>query len=117
MMKGRIYPWYKRKLEEYVFFFGVIALYAKGNVPTDKLLIDKCKSDIPIFNLEDFNCEVFPSKIHNPEDEVRFFSRWVPINIPSRNMCIRYPRKKKNNKIRDIDWDHTKWMMNDDEFL
>ena len=54
----------------------------KGNILTDKLLIVKCKSDIPLFNLEDFNCEIFPNKIHNPEDEVQFFSRWVPIDIP-----------------------------------
>ena len=64
----------QEEVREICSFFYVTALYAKGNVPTDILLIDKCKSDITIFNLEDFNCEKFPSKIHNPEDEVRFFS-------------------------------------------
>ena len=115
--KGKDLSYVQEEVREICCFFGVTALYTKGNVPTDKLLIEKCKSDIPLFNLEDFSCEIFPSKIHSPEDEVRFFSKWVPIDIPSRNMCVRYPKKKKNKQIRDIDWNHTEWMTNNDEFL
>jgi hypothetical protein len=92
----------------------VTALCVKGIVPTDKLLIVKSKSDIPLFNLEDFNIEKYPNKIHGPEDEIQFISRWVPIDIPSRDTCIRYPSKKKNSKTRDIDCDHSKWVTNDE---
>ena len=42
----------QQEVGEICSFFGVTALYVKGNVPTDKLLIVKCKSDFPLFNLE-----------------------------------------------------------------
>jgi hypothetical protein len=113
---GKDLSYVQEEVREICCFFGVTALYVKGNVPSDKLLIEKCKSDIPLFNLEDFGCEKFPGKIHNPEDEVRFFSKWIPIHIPSRNMCVRYSKKKKK-QVPNIDWNHTEWTTNNDELL
>ena len=69
-------------------------MFVKGNVPTDKLLIVKSKPNILQFNLEDIECPKYLYRIHNLEDEVRFFNAWIPRHIPSRNTCVRHSRKK-----------------------
>ena len=62
---------YKRKIKKYAFF-GVQALYIKGILPTDKILVVECDKHISLFNLEDFRCEKYPHSIHHPEDSSTF---------------------------------------------
>jgi hypothetical protein len=103
---------YKRKSVKFAAFFGVKALYVKGIVPTDKLMILEYDINIPLFNLEDFGCEKYPNAIHRPIDEVRFFMQWVPEKIPHVDKCVRYPLMQ--NKTHPISWDHRMWMSNDE---
>ena len=83
----------------------VEALYAKGNAPTDKVLIQKCDPRIPLFNLEEFKSPKFEGAYHRPEDEVRFFAQWIPKDIPDRDKSIRHGKKNYS-----ISWDHRFWM-------
>jgi hypothetical protein len=63
----------QEEVREICSFFGVKALYGKGNVPTNKLMILECDINIPLFSLEDFGWEKYPNVIHRPIDEERFF--------------------------------------------
>ena len=51
-------------------FFGAEAVYVKGNIPMDKLLIAESDKHIPLFNFEDFCCEKYLHSIHDQEDEI-----------------------------------------------
>lgn len=82
----------QEEIQEICSFFGVQAVYVKGNVPTDKLLLEKCDKNIALFNLEDFKCEKYLHSVHDPEDEVRYFAQWIPEKIPDMEKCIRYPK-------------------------
>jgi hypothetical protein len=79
----------QEEIREICSFFGVRAVYVKGSVPTDKVLIEKCDINIPLFNLEDFNCEKYPHSIQDPEDEVRFFAQWILSKMPDIAKSIR----------------------------
>ena len=47
----------------------MLAVHAKGNPPTDNLLIVECHKHIQLFNLEDLTCEKYLHSIHGPEDD------------------------------------------------
>ena len=94
----------QEEVSEICSFFGVEALYVKGNVPTDKVLIQKCDPRIPLFNLEEFKCPKFEGGYHRPEDEVRFFAQWIPKNIPDREKSIRHVKNYPTS------CDHRLWM-------
>ena len=86
--------------------FGVEAVYVKGNVPKDKVLIQKRDPRIPLFNLEEFKCPKFEEAYHRPEGKVRFFTLWIPKDIPDRDKCIRH------GKNYSISWDPRLLMFN-----
>ena len=50
------------------------ALYIKGNVPSNKLLIKNCDPRIPVFNLEEFKYPKLEGAYLCPEDEAKFFA-------------------------------------------
>ena len=82
------------EVREICKFSEVEALYVKGNVPRDKVLIKNSDLKIPFFNLGKLNCLRFEGSYHFPEDEVRFFARWTPRAILDRDKCIQHGKKK-----------------------
>ena len=62
-----------------------VAIFVK-----DRLLIAECDKHIPLFKLEDFNCEKYlhsihdPDSIHDPEDQVQYFAQRMPEKIPDK---------------------------------
>jgi hypothetical protein len=86
-------------------FMNIKVVFVKGDVSTDKLLLKKCKEDIRLINLEDFECPKYPNKIHNPANEVRFFSQWMMNNKIDINGKVSIRNSRKNI----ISLDSSRW--------
>lgn len=57
-----------------------IKIYAKGPELENELLGGRPE----VQDLASFGCPKYPQKVHNPLDECRFFSRWIPELFPKK---------------------------------